>query len=226
MSLHLQRDLERLHHEVLAQAGRVEQMIFDSVKALCNRRYDLIASVRSQDDIVDKKEVELEEECLKLLALHQPVASDLRRVTTVLKLNADLERIADLACNIVERADAIQEFPYFPTPEELGAMAENATEMLRMALDAFVSSDTKTAARVMQLEARVDEQNREIICELEVLLRQDPSLVQPALHVFSAARHIEEVADHAENIAEEVIYMIDGEIIRHKHTQFIRRTNG
>lgn len=226
MSLHLQRDLESLHHEVLTQAGRVEQMIYDSVSALCQRRYELVSSVLAQDDVVDRKEVQIEEECLKLLALHQPVARDLRHITTILKLNADLERIADLACNIAERAEYLQGFPYFPTPDELSSMAENATEMLRMALDAFVNSDTKAADKVIQLEARVDQQNRDIIKELEDLLRLDSTQVEPALHVFSAARNIEQVADHAENVAEEVIYMIDGEIIRHKHTQLVRKTNG
>ena len=226
MSLHLQRDLESLHHEVLTQAGRVEQMIYDSVSALCQRRYELVSSVLAQDDIVDRKEVQIEEECLKLLALHQPVARDLRHITTILKLNADLERIADLACNIAERAEYLQGFPYFPTPDELSSMAENATEMLRMALDSFVNSDTKAAEKVIQLEARVDQQNRDVIKELEELLRLDSTQVEPALHVFSAARNIEQVADHAENVAEEVIYMIDGEIIRHKHTQLVRKTNG
>lgn len=226
MSLHLQRDIESLHHEVLTQAGRVEQMIYDSVSALCKRRYELVSSVLAQDDVVDRKEVQIEEECLKLLALHQPVARDLRHITTMLKLNADLERIADLACNIAERAEYLQNFPYFPTPDELSSMAENATEMLRMALDSFVNSDTKAAEKVIQLEARVDQQNRDVIKELEDLLRLDSTLVEPALHVFSAARNIEQVADHAENVAEEVIYMIDGEIIRHKHTQLVRKTNG
>ncbi len=226
MSLHLQRDIESLHHEVLTQAGRVEQMIYDSVSALCKRRYELVSSVLAQDDVVDRKEVQIEEECLKLLALHQPVARDLRHITTMLKLNADLERIADLACNIAERAEYLQGFPYFPTPDELSSMAENATEMLRMALDSFVNSDTKAAEKVIQLEARVDQQNRDVIKELEDLLRLDSTQVEPALHVFSAARNIEQVADHAENVAEEVIYMIDGEIIRHKHTQLVRKTNG
>lgn len=226
MSLHLQRDLESLHHEVLTQAGRVEQMIYDSVSALCQRRYELISSVLAQDDVVDRKEVQIEEECLKLLALHQPVARDLRHITTILKLNSDLERIADLACNIAERAEYLKGFPYFPTPDELSSMAENATEMLRMALDSFVNSDTKAAEKVIQLEARVDQQNRDVIKELEDLLRLDSTQVEPALHVFSAARNIEQVADHAENVAEEVIYMIDGEIIRHKHTQLVRKTNG
>jgi len=201
-------------------------MIYDSVSALCERRYDLVASVLAQDDVVDRKEVQIEEECLKLLALHQPVARVLRHITTILKLNADLERIADLACNIAERADYLQAFPYFPMPDDLSLMAENATEMLRIALNAFVNSDTKLADQVIQMETRVDQQNRDVIKELESLLGQDSSQVEPGLHVFSAARHIEQVADHAENIAEEVIYMIDGVIIRHKHTQLIRKSHG
>ena len=188
MSLHLQRDIESLHHEVLTQAGRVEQMIYDSVSALCKRRYELVSSVLAQDDVVDRKEVQIEEECLKLLALHQPVARDLRHITTMLKLNADLERIADLACNIAERAEYLQGFPYFPTPDELSSMAENATEMLRMALDSFVNSDTKAAEKVIQLEARVDQQNRDVIKELEDLLRLDSTQVEPEFNEKSQLR--------------------------------------
>ncbi|MDZ4851999.1 MAG: phosphate signaling complex protein PhoU [Pirellulaceae bacterium] len=226
MSLHLHRDLENLNQELMSQAGRVEQMIYDSVNVLCERRYDLVARILAEDDVVDQKEVRLEEECLKLLALHQPVASDLRRITTILKLNSDLERIADLACNIAERAECLREFPYFPMPDELVSMASNATEMLRTALDAFVNSNTKMAIAVVKLEARVDEQNREIIKAIEALLCQDPNHVQPALHVFSATRQIEQVADHAANVAEEVIYMIDGEIVRHKHIQLVKSSHG
>jgi phosphate transport system protein len=224
MSQHLQRELEHLHHEILSQAGIVEQMIFDAVSALCERRYDLVARVVSQDEIVNQCEVKLEEECLKLMALHQPVAGDLRRITTVLKVNADLERIADLGCNIAERAECMQSFPYFPSPDELPEMARNATDMVRMSLDAFVQSDSQLAADVIHLDARVDEQNRGIIRELKTLMQQDPAHVEPALHLFSAARHIERIADHAENIAEEVIYMIDGEIVRHKHGKFAKRS--
>jgi phosphate transport system protein len=223
MSLHLQRDLENLHHEILSQAGIVEQMIYDSVSALCDRRYDLVARVVSQDVLVNAKEVQLEEECLKLLALHQPVAGDLRRITTVLKINADLERIADLGCNIAERAECLQSYPYFPSPDELPSMAQNATEMVRMSLDAFVNSDTKTAVEVIRHDVRVDEQNREIIQELKSLMKEAANNIEPALHLFSAARHIERIADHAENIAEEVIYMINGEIVRHKHGDFVKK---
>jgi phosphate transport system protein len=169
-----------------------------------------------EDDVVDRNEVHIEEECLKLLALHQPVAGDLRRITTILKINVDLERIADLGCNIAERADSLYPYPFFPMPDELTGMAESARQMLRFALDAFVKSDTKRAFEVMKMELSVDEQNRTIIAELVGLIQEDPSLAEAAFLVFSAARHIEQIADLAENIAEEVIYMIDGEIIRHK----------
>jgi phosphate transport system protein len=216
MSLHLRRDLENLNRQILLHAGRVEQLVDEAVKALCDHRYELVSRIFSEDDVVDRDEVRLEEECLKVLALHQPVASDLRRITTILKINVDLERIADLGCNIAERADCLQSYPYFPMPEDLSAMAENACSMLRLGLDAFVKSDTAKAMSVMRMEARVDQQNRAVIQELSGLISQDTSQVEPALHVFSAARNIEQIADLAENIAEEIIYMIDGEIIRHK----------
>ncbi len=216
MSLHLSRDLEKLHREILIHAGRVEHLLNRAVQALCDRRQELVSEVLQEDDVVDRNEVHIEEECLKLLALHQPVAGDLRRITTILKINVDLERIADLGCNIAERADSLYPFPFFPMPDELTGMAESARQMLRFALDAFVKSDTKRAFEVMKMELSVDEQNRTIIAELVGLIQEDPSLAEAAFLVFSAARHIEQIADLAENIAEEVIYMIDGEIIRHK----------
>jgi phosphate transport system protein len=218
MSLHLQRDLENLNREILVQAGRVEQMFQRSMQSIFDHRYELAEGVCFDDDIIDRHEVRLEEECLKLLALHQPVAGDLRRIATILKLNTDLERIADLVCNIAERARSLQSFPYFPMSDELPEMSKLAAEMLRFAMDAFVTSDTKKAFEVMEAEQQVDDLNRSIIAEITDLIRSDTSLVDAALHVFSLSRHIEQIADLAENIAEEVVYMIDGEIIRHKFT--------
>ncbi len=223
MSLHFQRELETLHHEILSQAAVVEKVIGEAVSALCDRRYDLVPRVLLQDERINQMEVKLEEECLKLLALHQPVARDLRRITTVLKVNADLERMGDLGCNIAERAECMESFPFFPLPDELPSMARNATEMVRKALDAFVNSDPKMAVEVIMLDSQVDDQNRQIIQELKELMRESPDNVDPALHLFSAARHIERIADHAENIAEEVLYMIDGEIVRHKHGNFAKK---
>jgi phosphate transport system protein len=225
MSLHLIRDLDKLHREILNHAGRVEQLLNKAVQALCDRRHELVNEVLLEDDVVDRNEVHIEEECLKLLALHQPVASDLRRIATILKINVDLERIADLACNIAERADSLYPFPFFPMPDEFTSMAENACQMLRIALDAFVKSDTKRAFEVMNMEMKVDEQNRHIIEELVGVIQEDPSLAEPTFLVFSAARHIEQIADLAENIAEEIIYMIDGEIIRHKFSVSSKNPN-
>ncbi len=225
MSHHLQRELEELHRHILSQAALVEQIIGDAVKALCSRRYELVPRVLEQDERVNRDEVKLEEECLKLLALHQPVAHDLRRITTVLKINIDLERIADLGCNIAERAQALRDFPYFPMPDELTRMADNATEMVHLALDSFVNTDSRGAIEVIQLDSHVDDQNRMIIQAIKDLMQQDSRLVEPGLQVFSAARHIERIADHAENIAEEVLYMINGEIVRHKHGLFSKPIN-
>jgi phosphate transport system protein len=169
------------------------------------------------DDAVDKLEVKIEEECLKMLALHQPVAIDLRRVATVLKVNNDLERIADLAVNIAERSQSIDEYPEFPVPESMGHMVAMSTQMVRSALDAFVNLDPSAARRIMFLDDDVDRHNRDIIQELQTLMQERPDLIPPACHCFSVSRHVERIADHATNIAEDVIYLIEGDIVRHRH---------
>jgi phosphate transport system protein len=176
--------------------------------------------VLETDDRVDQAEVSIEEDCLKILALHQPVAANLRRIATVLKINNELERIADLACNIAERAQSMHDYPYFPIPEQLPQMVRIATEMVRQALDSFVELSTKKAAEVIRGDSQVDELNRQVILELKALMMRDANLIDPAMHCFSVARHVERIADHAENVAEDVIYLVDGAIVRHKHGQF------
>jgi phosphate transport system protein len=220
MSNHLTREITAIQTRLLTLFGVVEQMISDATRALCNREYSRINQVLNRDDRVDSEEVMIEEECLKVLALHQPVASDLRHLTAILKINSDLERIADLACNIAERAEGVQAYPYFPTPDHLPVMAQESTEMVRRALNAFVGQDIALAKQVILDDVRVDQLNRGIIAELKSIMASDGELVEPALHYFSASRHYERIADHAENIAEDVIYMISGEIIRHKHGEF------
>lgn len=217
MSKHLQNDVDLIHSRLMSLFGIVEQMVDKAVRALCEQRVELANEVIQSDDLVNQAEVEIEEECLKILALHQPVAADLRRVTTVLKINSDLERIADLGCNIAERAQCMHEHPYFPIPDQLPDMVRQATTMVRLALDAFVDSDAALAKKVIQLDIAVDDHNLAVIEELQSLMRQDSELVEPALHCFSASRHVERIADHAENIAEDVIYLVDGEIVRHRH---------
>jgi phosphate transport system protein len=164
---------------------------------------------------VDEREVHVENECLKILALHQPVAGDLRRVATVLKANNDLERIGDLAVNIAKRAKSLLQYPAFPMPERLPRMAGMAVGMVRGALDAFVNLDPAEAGRIRVMDDGVDELNREIIVELTSLMESDPTMVKPGLHCFSATRQIERIADHATNIAEDVIYLVEGDIVRH-----------
>lgn len=221
MSKHLQNDVELLHRRLMSVFGIVEQMIDKAVRALCEQHVELADEVIATDTQVNQAEVEIEEDCLKILALHQPVAADLRRVTTVLKINSDLERIADLACNIAERAQCMHEHPYFPIPNQLPEMVRQSTTMVRLALDSFVDSDVALAKQVISLDAAVDANNLAVINELQSLMKQDSSLVVPALHCFSASRHVERIADHAENIAEDVIYLVEGEIIRHRHGHFV-----
>ena len=221
MTKHFERDMQTIERQLMSLFAFVEKMIDDAVRSLCHPEIDLVAEVIDSDKRVDETEVAIEEECLKILALHQPVAVDLRRIATVLKINSDLERIADLACNIAERAHNLHQHAFFPIPDQLPVMVRQSTKMVRMALDSFVNLDVSLAADVIQLDKEVDENNRDVIQELQQLMQSDTSLVIPALHCFSAARHVERIADHAENIAEDVIYMVDGRIIRHKHGEFI-----
>ena len=221
MSKHLQRDLERINRSLMTLFGVVEKMIDDSVSALVGKKVQLVNTVIESDNKVNDLEVQVEEECLKILALHQPYAADLRHLTTVLKINANLERIADLTCNIAERAECLHNSPFFPLPDELKPMVDRATQMIRMALNSFVNSDSALAKQVILFDVAVDEFNLSIINELRGLMKQDSTLIEPALHCFSASRHIERIADHAENIAVDVIYLVDGDIVRHKHGNFI-----
>src|SRR3954469_3271264 len=217
MSKHLQRDIDSLNTELLNIWSMVEEMNYKATQALAHRRYDLADEVVKSDPFVDQHEVHVEEECLKILALHQPVAVDLRRIATVMKVNNDLERIADLAVSIAQRAQAVDEFPAFAIPDRLPRMVVLATEMVRGAMNAFVNMDTAAARRIIAMDRTVDQYNRDIIAELQTLMQTQPEAVPPALHSFSAVRHLERIADHATNIAEDVIYLAEGDIVRHRH---------
>ena len=201
----------------MSLCGSVERMIGQATEVLCERNTELAAEVLSADAIVDQTEVEIEEECLKILALHQPFAGDLRHLATVLKINSDLERIADLACNIAERGACLHRYPYFPIPDNLPRMIGIATEMVRLALDAFVDSDAEMARKIITQDSSVDELHLTVIVELKSLMEKEPDIVDAALHCFSASRHVERIADHAVNIAEDVIYLATGEIVRHRY---------
>lgn len=219
MSKHLHRDLETLEQNLLAQSSVVERMIYRASQTLRELQTDLLEMLLEDEDSVNTREVAIEEECLKLLALHQPVAIDLRRVATVLKINGDLERIADLAVNIGERAQSLVMYPEFPFPEHMDEMVEVSISMVREALDAFVRLDVDAAREVCLRDDSVDDLNRKIINNLHDYVQTQVGEFAPAMQYFSASRHIERIADHATNIAEDVIYLVDGEITRHRQDE-------
>lgn len=217
MSKLLQHGLMELREELLSLFGVVEQMIDLAVRSLVERRPDFAARVIATDKSVNAREVKLEEECLKLLALHQPVATDLREVIVVVKINSEIEQMGDLACNIAERAMSLDHYPLFTVPEELNDMVHEAISMVRRALDAFVSGDAEKARQVIRDDDVVDALNRIIIEQLQNLMHESSEHIAPAVHCFSASRNIERVADLATHLAEDTIYLIEGEIVRHKY---------
>ncbi|MEM9353141.1 MAG: phosphate signaling complex protein PhoU [Planctomycetota bacterium] len=216
MSKHLHRDLESLEQDLLAQSAVVEQMIYRAARSLSEQNSDLLAELMADEQRVNRREVEIEEECLKLLALHQPVAVDLRRVTTVLKVNGDLERVADLAVGIGERTTHLAEHPEATIPEGIYEMVELAVAMVRSSIDAFVRLDLDAARAVRRTDRSVDELHRSVIAELGEAVDDRGMCFAPALDLYTVSRNVERIADHATNIAEDVIYLVDGEIARHR----------
>jgi phosphate transport system protein len=216
MSKHLERDLETLQRDILAMGGAVEEAIYKATRALQDRDAEMAREVVDGDNAIDESENRVEEECLKILALHQPVAIDLRRVAAILAINVDLERMADLAVDIAERAEVLAAPPFIPVPDGLQRMTDLTTTMVRQALDAFVHLDVPHARKVVRLDDEIDRLNSDIIAEIVGTMRESPEFIEPGLSLFSAVRHLERIADHATNIAEDVVYLVEGEIVRHR----------
>lgn len=215
MTIHLIQDLESLHRDVLTMCTMVEEIIHKAVNELGQPDQDLAGILREQDNEIDRFDVKIEEECLKLLALHQPVAIDLRRIAAVLKITGELERVADLGVHIAERSEGLVGVPQIHVPDQMRRMAQVALDMLHCSIDSYVELDSNGARKVIREDDRVDEMNRGIIAELVETMKGSADLIEPAMHLFSASRHIERVADHATNIAEDVVYLVEGAIIRH-----------
>jgi phosphate transport system protein len=216
MSKHLQRDLDNLQRDILAMAGLVELTIHKAIRALTERDVVMAREVISGESQIDDEENHIDEECLKMLALHQPVAVDLRRITAAMMIIVDLERMGDLAEEIAERAIQLARPPYFPIPERLQRMTDLTTTMVRQSLDAFVNLDVHLARLVYRLDDEVDGYCDQIIKELVQAMKSSPDLIEGGLSLFSATRHLERIADHATNVAEDVIYLVEGEIVRHR----------
>jgi phosphate transport system protein len=213
---YLEQEMERLQRGVLGMAGTVEEAIRLAVEALHNRDATLAHQVVDGDDRIDGEENQIDEECLKILALHQPVASDLRRVTAVMHISTDLERMADLAEAMAERAVALAGLPTMVPLPQLQTMADLTLSMVRQALDAFINLDGRSARVVCGLDDQVDRLNAAAIAELVAAMKADSAVVEAGLSLFSAVRHLEGIADLAASIAEDVIYLVEGEIVRHR----------
>ena len=221
----MQRDLERLQALVLKMAGYVEGAVYSSIRALRDRDREASKKVMDGDTEIDMLENDVQEECLKILALHQPVAVDLRRITAIMLISTDLERMGDLAVGIAERAEMLATPPFISVPERLAHMTVATTDMVRKALDAFVHRDPVAAREVVKLDDVVDADNDQIIEWLTAEMKKSPDLIDAGISMFSAVRHLERIADHATNIAEDVIYLVEGEMVRHHPEALESRTD-
>jgi phosphate transport system protein len=215
MQRHFHRDLDLLRKRVLAIGGMVEAATEKAIAALLERRLDLAEQVIDGDEQIDRKEIEVETECLKILALHQPVAQDLRFIITVLKVNNDLERIGDLAGNIAERAAYLACREAVPIPPRFREVADRVKTMVKKSLDALLEQDAKLAREVLRSDDAVDALYREMFEEIQEGIRRDPERVEQLLAVLSSTRNLERIADQATNVAEDVVFLVEGEVIRH-----------
>jgi len=216
MSIHLQRDLDNLQRLILSLGGLVESAIFKAIRALRERHVGLAQEVVEGDSRIDADENAITEECLKILALHQPVAGDLRRIATAMMAVVDLERMDDLAEEIAERAVHMSRLNCAPFPDGIETMTDLALTMVRQSLNAFVNGDSDLARRVIRMDDAVDDYNNKLISEITKTMRSSPDLIECALSQFSVVRHVERIADHATNIAEDVCYQVEGQLIRHQ----------
>jgi phosphate transport system protein len=216
VSKHLEMEIENLKKRILALSATVEDNVYKAVQSLTERDSSIAEEIIKSDPGIDETEVVIEEECLKVLALHQPVAGDLRFIIAILKINNDLERMGDLAVNIAERAMflATREKPDIPL--DLPLMAEKTKAMMKKSLDSLMKQDARLAYEVLETDDEIDAMNRDMYVRIQDAIRRKPEQLESLIHLLSCSRHLERIADHATNIAEDVIYMIDGAIVRHR----------
>ncbi len=205
-----------LKERILNVGSLVEESITNSINSLVNRDANLAQRVINDDSVIDQMEVEVEEECLKILALYQPVAADLRFVVAILKINNDLERIGDLARNIAKRAKSLASSDPIELPSQLREMTSAVQRMVKLSLDALVNGDAILARQVRTQDDAVDDEREQIRDQVMLLIKQKPERAEHLLKINSVSKHLERIADMATSIAEDVIYMVEGEIVRHK----------
>jgi phosphate transport system protein len=211
-------ELKKLREDILYMGGLVEDQIQKSIKSLVERDTDLANIVIERDHEVNRLDVDIDDLCIRLLALHQPAARDLRFITTGLKITTDLERIGDMAVNICERALELNEEPQLKPYIDIPRMARISERMIRESLDAFVREDTDLALKVCKDDDQVDQLNAQIFREVITFMIDDPHTINRAMKISSISKYLERIADHATNIAEIVIFMVKGKTIRHLKT--------
>ncbi len=212
---HFDVELEQLKERVTAMGHMVEEQLEGAMQSLASRDVEKANAIIARDHQVNAMEVGIDEECIRMIALHQPEARDLRFIITAMKIITDLERMSDLAANICERVVELKDEPPVPIPQAINAMAEISREMLRAALDAFVSKNTTEALRVCREDERVNVIYRELVRSIVQDLSRDPDRISPVIRLLFVSRSLERFADHATNVAEIIVYLVEGKVIRH-----------
>jgi phosphate transport system protein len=215
MTMHLAREVEKLKIRILTLGADVEEVLQKAVQSLHTMDGALAQEIAEGDNRIDTMEVDLEEDCLKVLALYQPVANDLRFIVSVLKINNDLERIADLAVNISERVLDLLKYERIAVPFDFSTMSEKVYDMVKRSLDALVKLDQRQAREVISLDDEVDALHQGSYGKVIDRIRQDPKHIEPLICYLVISRYLERIADQATNIAEDVLYPIEGNIVRH-----------
>lgn len=215
MKIHLQNDLNRLKKDLMILCSMVEGSVRNAVSAVTEIDLAKAERVINNDIIVDRKEIEIEEECLKILALHQPVAVDLRYVIACLKVNNDLERIGDLGVNIATRVIDIAKAPMVEHSVDFVPMMKKTQNMLKGAIDALINMDQERAREIIKQDQEVDCYNSKMFKDLSGLIKKNPAKIDYYLNLISVSRNLERIADYATNICEDIVYMVTGNIVRH-----------
>ncbi|HEX6974924.1 MAG TPA: phosphate signaling complex protein PhoU [Vicinamibacterales bacterium] len=213
---HFQQDLEILKTRLLEMGGLAEERVRSAIEALVTRDVSAVDRVLAGDGPINQLHIEIDERCFKLLALHQPMAVDLRSIVSAVKINTDLERVGDLAINIAEAARRYMRHAPVKQLIDIPHMARLAQSMLRDALDAYVSRDVALAQAVLNEDDKLDALKTQVFRELLTYMLQDPSTIEPSLDLILVSRHLERIGDHATNVAEDVIFMVSARDVRHQ----------
>ena len=216
---HFEEEMQALKNRLLNMGALVEERVHDATNALIERRIDTAERIIASDQDVNDLQIEIDERCLRLLALQQPMASDLRLITAAMKINADLERIGDQAVNIAEQAVRVLAHPPLKPIIDLPRMAEISERMTRESLDAFVRKDAKLARAILARDDEVDQLKDQVFRVLLTYMMADPGTIERALGLILISRHLERIADHATNIAEDVIFVVEAKDVRHHHEE-------